>query len=159
MKLGIKIVIASLTCLVLGGLSGFSTMSEIKGWYLNLNKPSFNPPNWLFGPAWSTLYTFMGIALALVWNELSKKQISVFKHKAGIFFGIQLVLNLVWSTLFFNLHQIGLALVEMLVLLGFIILTTIEFWKIHRFSGVLMIPYILWVSFATVLTASILYLN
>jgi tryptophan-rich sensory protein len=159
MKLGIKIGIAAICCLVLGGLSGIATVSEIKDWYLNLNKPSFNPPNWLFGPAWSTLYTLMGISFALVWNDLSKKNVSIFNHKAGVFFGIQLVLNLLWSTLFFNLHQIGLALVEMLVLLGFIVLTTIEFSKISRFASALLIPYILWVSFATVLTASILYLN
>ncbi|TXI85221.1 MAG: tryptophan-rich sensory protein [Crocinitomicaceae bacterium] len=159
MKLGIKIAIAVICCLVLGGLSGIATVSEIKDWYLNLNKPSFNPPNWLFGPAWSTLYTLMGISFALVWNDLSKNNISIFKHKAGVFFGIQFVLNLLWSTLFFSLHQIGLALVEMLVLLGFIVFTTIEFSKINRFASALLIPYILWVSFATVLTASILYLN
>lgn len=159
MKLGIKIGIVVICCLVLGGLSGIATVSEIKDWYLNLNKPSFNPPNWLFGPAWSTLYTLMGISFALVWNDLSKKGVSIFKHKAGVFFGIQFVLNLLWSTLFFSLHQIGLALVEMLVLLGFIVFTTIEFSKINRFASALLIPYILWVSFATVLTASILYLN
>lgn len=159
MKLGVKIAIAVICCLILGGLSGAVTASEIQGWYLSLNKPSFNPPNWIFGPVWSLLYALMGIAFALFWHHLSKSGVSIFKHKAGILFGIQLVLNLLWSTIFFNLHQIGLALVEMLVLLGFIIFTGVEFYKINRTAGFLLIPYMLWVYFASILTASILYLN
>lgn len=159
MRLGIKIAIAAMSCLVLGGLSGAVTVSEIKDWYALLTKPSFNPPNWLFGPVWSVLYLLMGISFAMIWHQLSKSGISIFKHKAGYLFGIQLLLNLIWSTIFFNLHQIGLALVEMLVLIGFIIFTMIEFYKINRTAGLLLIPYTLWVYFASILTASILYLN
>lgn len=159
MKLGVKIAIAVTCCLILGGLSGAVTASEIQGWYLSLHKPSFNPPNWIFGPVWSLLYALMGIAFALVWHHLSKSGKSIFKHKAGILFGIQLFLNLLWSTIFFNLHQIGLALVEMLVLIGFIFFTEVEFNKINRTAGLLLIPYMLWVYFASILTASILYLN
>jgi benzodiazapine receptor len=159
MKLIFKILICVFVCLVLGGLSGLATVSEIKNWYLNLNKPSFNPPNWLFGPAWSTLYTFMGIAFALVWDKLEKANIRIFTSNAIRFFLIQFILNLAWSSIFFSLHLVALALFEMLILWMFILLTIIQFYRINKFAGILLVPYILWASFATLLTASILYLN
>ena len=159
MKLIFKIIIAVFVCLVLGGLSGIATVSEIKNWYLQLNKPSFNPPNWLFGPAWSTLYTFMGIAFALIWDRLEKANTKLLSANAIRFFLIQFVLNLLWSSIFFSLHLIAFALIEMLVLWVFILLTILHFYKINKFAGIILIPYILWVSFATLLTASILYLN
>ncbi len=159
MKLIFKIIIAVFVCLVLGGLSGIATVSEIKNWYLQLNKPSFNPPNWLFGPAWSTLYTFMGIAFALIWDRLERANTKLLSSNAIRFFLIQFVLNLLWSSIFFSLHLIAFALIEMLVLWGFILLTILHFYKINKFAGIILVPYILWVSFATILTASILYLN
>jgi benzodiazapine receptor len=159
MKLIFKIIIAVFVCLVLGGLSGIATVSEIKNWYLQLNKPSFNPPNWLFGPAWSTLYTFMGIAFALIWDRLEKANTKVFSSNAIRFFLIQFVLNLLWSSIFFSMHVIAFALIEMLVLWVFILLTILHFYRINKLAGIILIPYILWVSFATLLTASILYLN
>lgn len=159
MKLIFKIIIAVFVCLVLGGLSGIATVSEIKNWYLQLNKPSFNPPNWLFGPAWSTLYTFMGIAFALIWDRLEKANTKVFSSNAIRFFLIQFVLNLLWSSIFFSMHLIAFALIEMLVLWVFILLTILHFYRINKLAGIILIPYILWVSFATLLTASILYLN
>lgn len=159
MKLIFKIIIAVFVCLLLGGLSGIATVSEIKNWYLELDKPSFNPPNWLFGPAWSTLYTFMGIAFALVSDRLEKANTKLLSSNAIRFFLIQFVLNLLWSSTFFSLHWITFALIEMLVLWGFILLTILHFYKINKLAGIILIPYVLWVSFATVLTASILYLN
>lgn len=159
MRLIFKILICVFVCLVFGGLSGLTTVSEIKTWYLGLNKPTFNPPNWLFGPAWSTLYTCMGISLALVWDKLEKANIRIFTSNAIRFFLIQFILNLAWSSIFFSLHMVAFALIEMLILWGFILLTIIQFYKINKIAGILLIPYILWVSFATLLTASILYLN
>lgn len=159
MKLIFKILICVFICLILGGLSGLATVSEIKNWYLNLNKPSFNPPNWLFGPAWSTLYAFMGIAFALIWDRLEKANIEILSSNAVRFFLIQFFLNLAWSSIFFSWHMVAFALIEMLILWVFILLTIIQFYKINKVAGILLIPYILWVSFATLLTASILYLN
>ena len=159
MKLIFKIIICVFICLVLGGLSGFATMSEIKTWYLELKKPSFNPPNWLFGPAWSTLYTFMGIAFALVWDRLEKANQKVFSSKSIRLFIIQFLLNLAWSSIFFSFHLVSAALIEMIILLVFILLTTIQFYRINKLAGILLVPYIMWVSFATVLTTSILILN
>ncbi len=159
MKLFFKILISVLICLGLGLISGLMTISEIEGWYSGLNKPSFNPPNWLFGPAWTTLYTLMGISFALVWNKLDEKGFKLFDLRGVSFFLIQFVLNLAWSSIFFSWHKIGLALIEILVLWVFILLTIIHFYRFHKVAGILLIPYILWVSFATVLTASIYYLN
>ena len=159
MKLFFKILGCVIICLLLGGLSGFATVSEIKNWYLNLNKPSFNPPNWLFGPAWSILYALMGVSFGLIWNSLSNAKIKIFSSPAIRLFLIQFVLNLAWSTIFFSFHMIALALVEILVLWLFILWTIVKFYKINKTAGLLLIPYLLWVSFATVLTASILYLN
>jgi tryptophan-rich sensory protein len=159
MKLIFKVILSVAICLFLGGLSGYATVSEIKNWYLQLNKPTFNPPNWLFGPAWSTLYTFMGISIALIWDRLDKAKIKIFTSKAVIFFIIQFFLNLAWSSIFFSLHLVAFALIEMLILWVFILLTIIQFYRINKIAGILLVPYILWVSFATVLTASILYLN
>lgn len=159
MKLIFKTIICIVICLSLGGLSGYATVSEIKNWYLTLNKPSFNPPNWLFGPAWSTLYTLMGIAFALIWDKLEKAKLKIFTSRAVLFFIIQFILNLAWSSIFFSLHLVGFALFEMLILWVFILLTIIEFYRINRVAGILLVPYILWVSFATLLTGSILYLN
>jgi len=159
MKLIFKILICVFICVILGGLSGLATVSEIKNWYLNLNKPSFNPPNWLFGPAWSTLYTIMGIAFALIWDRLEKANSRIFSSKAVRFFLIQFFLNLAWSSIFFSWHMVAFALIEIVILWVFILLTIIHFYRINKFAGILLIPYILWVSFATLLTASILYLN
>lgn len=159
MKLFLKILLSVVICLGLGLLSGLSTMKEIDGWYATLNKPSFNPPNWLFGPAWTTLYTLMGISFGLVWNKLSQKGFSLFELRGVTYFFIQFILNLAWSSIFFTWHKIELALVEILILWIFILLTIIHFYRFHKAAGILLIPYILWVSFATVLTASIWYLN
>ncbi len=151
-----KIVIAVVICLVVGSLSGVATSSAIAGWYATLNKPSFNPPNWVFGPAWTLLYILMGIAAGLVWSAgWDRKEVKA----ALTIFGIQLLLNGLWSIIFFSLESPLWALVEIVVLLLFIILTIIRFKPINSTAAYLLIPYLLWVSFATVLTGSILYLN
>jgi benzodiazapine receptor len=159
MKLVLQIVCAVFVCLTLGGLSGIVTVSEIKNWYSQLIKPSFNPPNWLFGPAWTTLYTFMGIAFGLVMHRLLEQNKSLVNSKSVRYFVIQYLLNLAWSTIFFTFHQIELAFIEMCLLLFFIFRTTIAFYQVNKIASFLLIPYIVWVSFATLLTASIWYLN
>lgn len=151
-----KIIIAVTVCLIVGSLSGLATTDAIEGWYATLNKPSFNPPNWVFGPAWTTLYILMGIAAGLVWKA-GWERADV--RSALSIFGVQLVLNGLWSIIFFVGESPLWALVEILVLSAFIILTMVRFKPINATAAYLLVPYILWVSFATVLTASILYLN
>jgi benzodiazapine receptor len=120
------------------------------------NKPSFNPPNWIFGPVWTTLYVLMGIAFWLVWK--SNAEFSI-KKRAMTFFIIQLVLNFFWSILFFSFHQLGLALVEIILLWTFIVFSIISFFPISKTASYLLVPYVLWVSFASVLNFAIWKLN
>jgi benzodiazapine receptor len=153
-KLWTKIVIMALGCLLLGTSSGLVTVSEIGSWYAGINKPTWNPPSWLFGPVWTLLYILMGVAAALVWHAKD-----TLTPKALQTFVIQFILNLAWSPLFFYFHLIGLALAEMLVMWVLIIITIKQFYAIHKGSAYLLIPYLAWVSFATFLTATIYYLN
>ncbi len=124
-------------------------------WYNSLVKPSWNPPAWLFGPVWSSLYTMMGVSAWLVWKDNGFK----YARSALLLFLFQLFLNGLWSQLFFNLNVIGWALAEIILLLVAIITTTIHFFPLNRVAGWLMVPYIAWVGFATLLTASIWGLN
>jgi len=151
-----KIIICVAICLIIGFTSGFATASSITGWYQTINKPSFNPPNWIFGPMWTLLYILMGVAAALVWYEgLDRKVVKT----ALTIFGIQILLNGLWSVLFFGLQNPAIALIEIIVLWVLILICIIKFIKIKNVAGYLMIPYLLWVSFATILNASIWYLN
>lgn len=148
----INIVIA----LGIGALGGLATSESVKTWYPTLNKPSFNPPNWLFAPVWTSLYILIGIAAYLVW--IKRDKIAHFPRVLAIYF-IQLILNLCWSFIFFSLHEIGFALFEIMILLIVIVVNAIAFYKIDKWAGYLFIPYILWVSFASFLTYSIFMLN
>jgi tryptophan-rich sensory protein len=151
-----KIVICVLLCLAVGGLSGYATSSEIKDWYLLLQKPSWNPPNYLFGPVWTTLYAMMGVSMALVWDmPVANTQ----KQTAMLVFGLQLFLNFMWSFVFFKWHQMGWALVEILLLWCAILFTILLFYKIHKIAAFLLVPYLCWVSFATFLNLTIWKLN
>jgi tryptophan-rich sensory protein len=141
--------------LAIGGISGYFTSSAITGWYTTIQKPSFNPPNYLFGPVWTILYALMGFSLYKIITSPSSES----KTKAYIIFGVQLTLNFFWSIIFFNLQQPGFALIEIVVLWGFILGMIITFRKIDRTAGLIQIPYLLWVSFATLLNASIWWLN
>ncbi len=141
--------------LLIGMIGGLVTASSVGSWFVEINKPSWNPPNWIFGPVWTSLYIMMGIAIFLVW--LKRKQQSI-KLVMGLYI-IQLLLNMLWSLLFFGLQNPQLAFFEVVVLLFAIVLTTLHFWKISKSAALLMIPYILWVSFATVLNFSIWQLN
>ncbi|MDT0606702.1 TspO/MBR family protein [Croceitalea rosinachiae] len=152
----IKILIAVVVCLLIGFLSSFATQSSVNDWYLTLNKPSFNPPNWLFAPVWTALYVLMGIAAGIVWG---KGFHHIWVKTALYHFGFQLLLNALWSIVFFGLKNPLAALFIILILLVMIILTIRWFKVVSRKAAILMIPYLLWVSFATILNFKIWELN
>jgi benzodiazapine receptor len=137
-------------------LGGMLTINSVKTWYPGIQKPSFNPPNWLFGPVWSVLFTLIGISSYLIW--IKRHQIAHVPRTAAIYF-IQLILNLGWSFLFFYTHQIGAALIEIVALLVAILVNGLVFYRIDKTAGLLYIPYFIWVSFATLLTYNIFILN
>ena len=151
-----KLFISILIPLLVGAISGFFTSSGVNGWYTLANKPWFNPPNWIFAPVWTTLYVLMGIALFLVWKADADKSI---KQTAIILFTLQLTLNFFWSIIFFKLQQPGWAFVEIILMWLMILLTILWFGKINATAAWLLVPYICWVSFASVLNYSIWKLN
>ena len=152
-----RIAIVVIICLAVGYLSGMVTRSSITTWYPTLVKPSFNPPNWIFAPVWTSLYVMMGVAAGLIWNQITTQKLAV--TKALQIFAIQLVLNALWSYLFFGLHNLMLATIEVVLLWLMIFETYSQFAKINKTASYLMLPYLAWVSFASVLTASIWWLN
>jgi len=121
-------------------------------WYSEIIQPSFNPPSWVFPPVWTTLYVMMSIAIWRVWTAFFNSRI------LKLYF-FHLFFNCIWSIIFFGFHQIGLALINIIIILFFIIILMKEYLKIDKLSFYLMIPYFLWSSFALVLNASILFLN
>lgn len=145
-----------LVTLTFGAIGGLITIKSVQTWYPILHKPTFNPPNWLFGPVWSTLFIIIGFAAYLIW--MKKEEIAHFPRTIAIYF-IQLILNLGWSFLFFYNHQIGAALIEIIALLVAILVNAFVFYKIDKTAGLLLIPYFLWVCFATILTYNIFILN
>lgn len=153
----LKIVIMVVTCVAVGYLSGEVTRESVTTWYPTIQKPSFNPPNWLFAPVWGVLYVLMGVAAGLVWAKIDDQKETV--KKGLTFFAVQLGLNALWSYLFFGLHNPLLALIEIALLWLMIYETFLQFNKVNKTAGYLFIPYLLWVSFAMVLNASIWWLN
>ena len=151
-----KAVLFVLICLLAGGIGTVFTIQSIPTWYATLIKPAFNPPNWIFGPVWTTLYILMGIAAYLVYKEGAGKKEA---KEAIAVFGIQLVLNVLWSLVFFGLHSPFAGLVCIIALWLAIALTIKKFHKISKTAGLLLVPYILWVSFASILNLSIWMLN
>jgi len=152
----LKLIIAIAIPLLVGGTSGFFTASGVESWYQTIARPTWNPPGWIFGPVWTTLYVMMGIALFLVWKEDTSVEL---KKIAIALFAVQLVLNFFWSFIFFNQHQIGWALVEIVVMWFFILLTIFAFAQVNKTAAWLLVPYISWVSFATILNFTIWQLN
>ncbi len=152
----LKLILSVVICQAAGFLGSLATTPSIGTWYKTLAKPSFNPPNAVFGPVWITLYLMMSIALFLVW-----KQGSVTKgvKPALIIFFVQLALNTLWSILFFGLHQPGWAFLEIIILWLFILLALLLFWRLSWAAGILLLPYLLWVSFASVLNFALWRLN
>jgi len=150
MKNSGKLIIAIVVCELAGLIGSIFTAPAVKTWYPTLIKPSFKPPNWLFAPVWTALFLLMAIAMFLVWKK-DKKGL-------GIFF-TQLVFNILWSIMFFGLKSPLLGFIVIVVLWILILMTIVKFFKISKPAGWLLIPYILWVSFASILNLAILILN
>jgi len=152
----VKAIIAIAIPLMVGATSGFFTVTGVESWYQTIQKPSWNPPNWIFGPVWTTLYVMMGIALFLVWKEDTSEEL---KKIALALFAVQLTLNFFWSFIFFNQQQPGWALVEIIAMWFFILLTIFAFAQVNKTAAWLLVPYISWVSFAAILNFTIWQLN
>ena len=142
-------------CLLVSALGGAVTATSVTSWYPTLVKPTFNPPNWAFGPVWTVLYICMAVAAWRVWRQRSAPGRGV----ALSVFGVQLALNLAWSFIFFGAQRIDLAMVDIVLLLLSIVVTAVLFWRIDRPAGLLFVPYIVWVGYAATLTLSLLILN
>lgn len=148
------LIILIIACNLIGAIGAVWTSSD-SPWYKEINKPSFNPPSWIFGPVWTLLFTLMGISLYFVWTSPS----SNIKIIALALFAVQFLFNVAWSYLFFGLNKPLWSFIEILFLLVLIIATAFSFFKINKPSGYLLIPYLLWVSFAAILNYSIWKLN
>jgi len=155
----VPIIISILIAQAAGAIGSYFTANSVRTWFVTVTKPTWNPPSWLFGPMWITLYTLMGIASYLVWSSDAVQDKQGLRTAALWIYGFHLALNALWSILFFGLKNPGAAFAEILVLLVFIIVTTILFWKINMWAGVLLLPYIAWVSFAAFLNYTIWRLN
>jgi len=155
----VKIILTLLICLfiplAIGGISGYATASGLSEWYINLHKPSFNPPGYLFGPVWTLLYLLMGISLFIIWSSPKKQN----RTNAIIIFSAQLALNFLWSFLFFKFKLVGLALLDIVLIWISILLMIISFNRASKVAAYLQIPYLLWVTFATTLNCAIWLLN
>lgn len=152
----LKLISAVVICLAAGFIGSIFTTPAIPTWYAGLNKPSFSPPNWIFAPVWTTLFILMGIAVFLVWEK--RKESKLAQH--GIYlFSLQLAMNTLWSILFFGMQSPLAALFDIAVLWVLILACIITFWKISRAASWLMLSYLLWVSFASVLNVYIVLLN
>ncbi len=162
-KIG-KLLLAILICQAAGILGMFATQSSVDSWYQTLEKPWFTPPDWLFGPVWILLYTLMGIALYLIWqNRKVKTNRGVHDNQyfksSLIFFYLQLFLNALWSYVFFYFRMPWLGFIEIVLLWAAIIITILFFTKVKKLSAYLMIPYLLWVTYAAALNLAIAILN
>ncbi|WP_186755812.1 TspO/MBR family protein [Echinicola salinicaeni] len=151
----LKLLICVLGIVLLGSISGLANIGNIQTWYAGLEKPSFNPPNSVFGPVWTALYALMGVSLYLIWQSPKTAQ----RTKSLKIFFVQLVLNFCWSFIFFYFHLPGFAAIEILILWGMILWMILSFHKINHWAAYIQIPYLLWVSFASVLNISIWWLN
>lgn len=151
----IGLIVLLVVCFAAAGIGGAATTSKIPGWYAALTKPSWNPPNWIFGPVWSALYCCMAVAAWLVWRQhgLAGARLPL------ALFSVQLFLNVLWSCLFFGLQNPGLAFAEVLLLWASIAATMVLFWRRSAVAGILFVPYLAWVSFASVLNFTIWQLN
>lgn len=156
MKKIIRLAIAIVVCELIGLIGTPFTISAIPTWYRSLNKPFFSPPNWVFGPVWTILYLLMGISVFIIWEKgLKKKKVK----EAVWYFGIQLILNFIWTFLFFGLRSLLFGMIDIVMLWIFILLTILKFYKLSKPAAYMLIPYLMWVSFASILNFSVLILN
>jgi translocator protein len=152
----IKLFLAIIICEAVGILGAIFTTPAIATWYQALNKPSFSPPNYVFGPIWTTLYALMGVSIFLI---LEKKIKGKEKNNLIFLFSLQLLLNFLWSVIFFGFHFPLLAFLDIVFLWVSILFLIIKFWKVSKPASYLLMPYLLWVSIASVLNAAIVVLN
>jgi tryptophan-rich sensory protein len=151
-----KLAICFVLCQGAGAIGAFSTASSVKTWYRTIRKPSWNPPSWVFVPVWTLLYTMMALALTFIWQ---KGETGADIHVALAFFMTQLVLNAIWSYLFFGLRKPGAALFDILMMWLFIVLSMWAFYPLDVRAFWLMAPYLAWVTFAAVLNGTLARLN
>jgi len=151
----LKLIFSLLLPLSLGSIAGIFTAEAVPEWYATLNRPSFSPPNWIFGPVWTALYLLLGISLFIIWKQNNSEK----RNRALLVFALQLILNFGWSFIFFYFHMIGIALIEIILLWISIIVMLFVFYKTKPLAVYLNIPYLLWVSFAMVLNAAYFILN
>jgi tryptophan-rich sensory protein len=150
-----KLFVSIIIPLFVGYLGSIFTIKEIPNWYLKINRPGLTPPNWVFGPVWTLLYILMGIAFYLVWTKKTK----IKKTKAVFVFGTQLLLNFLWSILFFSKHWLLPSVMEIGILWVMILINILVFKKFSKLASGLLIPYLAWVSFASYLTIMVWWLN
>jgi benzodiazapine receptor len=151
----VGLALSLLLCFAVAGAGSLFTRPAIEGWYAALRKPSWTPPNWIFGPVWSALYLSMAIAVWLVWRRAGFAGARL----PLTLFALQLVLNLAWTGVFFGLRMPGAAFAEIVFLWLFILVTTAAFWPLSRAAAWLMVPYLLWVTYAAALNYGIWRLN
>jgi len=151
----VKLVVAFAASFLAALLGMLFTIPGISSWYAFLNKPSISPPDWLFGPAWTVLYVLMAVALFLIWREPKSKQ----RDSAIALYAAQLIMNVLWPIAFFGLHSVPLGLALIVVLLALLLVTTYEFYKISKPAAYALVPYVLWVGFASFLNGAIYLLN
>ncbi len=151
----VKLVISIGVCLAAGLIGSMFTVSNIPVWYATLNKPFFSPPDWLFAPVWTILYILMGVALFYIWKAPKVKK----TNEGLMLFGAQLIFNMIWSIIFFGFRSLAGGLISIVILLILIVMTTVQFYRIDKRAAYLMLPYLLWVCFATMLNISIYLLN
>jgi len=150
----IAFVVFVVVCYAAAAIGGLATAGSVSSWFQTLKRPSFQPPDWVFGPIWTLLYGLMAVAAWLVYLKVGR-----LRSAPMMLFAIQLVLNVAWSVIFFGLHRPGLAVIDIALLLAAILATAIAFWRVSRPAGALMLPYLGWVMFASVLNVSIWRLN
>lgn len=151
-----KLILSEVLCFLPGVLGSIFTFSQITSWYAGLHKPFFTPPNALFGPVWTILYFLQGVSFYLIW----KGRIKTRQIRLGLlFFFIQLLLNALWSILFFGFHAVGLAILDIIGLWIFIFLVILSFAKVSKVASWILVPYLVWVTYAGLLTIGIFLLN
>ena len=147
------LIICIIICFIPAIVGSYFTAEAIPTWYDTIEKPTFNPPDWIFGPVWTILYITMGISLYFIVTSKIKNSIAIY------FFFTQLILNGLWSILFFGMKNPLLAFIDIIFLVGFVLTTIITSAKVSKVSSIILIPYLFWISFATILNYSILILN
>jgi len=151
----VSLIVAILICFGAAAVGSFFTAKSVSTWYVTLNKPTWNPPGWLFGPVWTILYLMMATSIWLIWSKFTFKDYPVIYS----IFTLQLILNVLWSGIFFGLRQPGWAVMDIAVLWLLILLYVLLTWPVSKAASLLFVPYLLWVGFAGVLNFTIWRLN